>query len=71
MGLIVESERWCEVVVGRGRGGSQPLCGDVALTVCGTCGMGLCELHEVICRECHESYCSHCDHVCAVVSQAA
>jgi predicted sulfurtransferase len=67
MSLVVDAERWCEAVVGRRvmSGGAQR-CGDVAWTLCGTCGMALCEMHEVVCRDCHQGYCSGCDHVCVV-----
>lgn len=73
MKLIVESERWCEMVLSQGVTSAQSACcGDVATVVCGRCGLALCDEHESVCDRCGQSFCRGCGHICeASTAQAA
>jgi hypothetical protein len=65
MTLSIDSERWCECVVDIGPLHQRPLlCGDIAISTCGTCGIAMCESHEIFCDTCQSVTCMHCGHVC-------
>lgn len=70
MALRIESERWCECVIGPGSVRNRPLrCGDIAMSLCDGCGIPLCESHEIICPTCFSATCLNCDHACCVDRQ--
>ncbi len=67
MGLRVEAERTCEAVVAYTLNTVSPriLCSDVALYLCDSCGIAVCEIHGSTCAECTQHFCLACGYVCA------
>jgi hypothetical protein len=63
MTVIVQSERWCEIVLAK-RAGDCARCGDVATAVCEACGSAVCDAHEKVCAICGGSCCGQCEHAC-------
>lgn len=50
MTFSIDAERWCECVIGSGTVRNRPLrCGDIAISLCQSCGIALCESHETLC----------------------
>jgi hypothetical protein len=65
MTLKVDAERWCECVISPGSLKNRPVrCGDVAISVCESCGAALCESHEILCIRCSSATCLNCEHAC-------
>jgi len=64
MALVVDAERWCGSIA---PATSNPpiCCGDVAITLCDSCGVPLCEVHEIVCATCSASTCGNCQHACS------
>jgi hypothetical protein len=65
MTLRIDSERWCECVPESGIVQAQFIrCGDIAISICGGCGLALCEAHEILCPDCSAVTCVYCEHAC-------
>ncbi len=64
MSLRVDAERWCECVIDPGSLRNRPRCGDVAISLCESCGVALCESHEILCMRCSSATCLNCEHAC-------
>jgi predicted sulfurtransferase len=70
MTLRIGAERWCECVISPDSIRNRPLrCGNVAISLCDSCGVPLCESHEILCHNCSSVTCLNCDHACAVKVQ--
>jgi hypothetical protein len=65
MALRVDAEKWCALVM-HATTNSPRCCGDAAITLCSCCGIGICEVHELVCLTCSASTCPSCQHACSV-----